>query len=389
MARRLHIQVVDNISRFARLEQDWDALLRASATGHSYFMQWRWQALWFEHLAPRGSRLHVLLIRDHREELIGIAPLYLRPRKILGMVLSNSLCLLGTGARMHTSEQVGLLVSAGRESEVADILARHLARRTHWHRVWLWNVPDGLPWVSALRKRLDCRIAVCDRSFYVRTDVPWNQVQSTWTRKFRENVERSTRILKDRQECRFSQVTSQHELQRLWPEFVRLHQLRWNRKGEPGSFSNPAFRTFLHDAMQQALAAGQLRFWYCHSGDRVVATLVAFVSNGTAYYFQGGFDPGFSKLSVGTAMVAHAIRECVSDPDIREFDFMGGDAVYKSSWTTQTRSALQVEYFRANWIARTFSLARALRPRLGRAKRAFLRMVKRASSTAPVGTYLQ
>ena len=378
MAQRLHIQVVDSDSQFVRLEREWDALLLASGE-HSHFMRWHWQALWFKHLAPRGSRLHVLVFRDALRNLVGIAPLYRRPRRLCGIPVSHSLCLLGTGAAILISEHVGLLAQQGQESELAAALAEYLSRGGRWHRLWLWNVPEASAWLSALRAQLNCRVTVCDRSYYVRTDAPWRQVQSPWTRNFRYQVDRSLRLLKDRQNCRFSQVTSQQQLQRLWPEFVRLHQLRWNRKGQPGSFSNDAFADFLYSAMQRALADNQLRFWYCQAGDKVVATLVAFVSRGTAHYFQGGFDPDFSKLSVGTAMIAHSIQSCIDDNTILEFDFMGGGANYKSSWTPLTRTAMQVEYFPASWIGKTYALGRDLRAQVGQIKRAGLRLVARAT----------
>ena len=266
------------------IRREWDALLWASGE-RSHFMRWHWQALWFRHMAPRGSRLHVLLFRNERAELIGIAPLYRRPRRVFGIPLNHTLCLLGTGAAMQTSEHVGLMAQRGRESAVAVAFAEHLSRGGPWHRIWLWNVPETSAWLAPLRQHLDCRVAVCVQSYFVRTDVPWDQVQSQWTRKFRIRIDRSLRILAERRNCRFAQVTSQHELGRLWPEFVNLHQLRWVRKGQPGSFSNAAFRNFLYQAVQRALAANQLRFWYCEADGKVIAALVAFVSGGTAQYF--------------------------------------------------------------------------------------------------------
>ena len=78
-------------------------------------------------------------------------------------------------------------------------------------------------------------------------------------------------------------------------------------------------------------------------------------------------------------MITHAIHSCVEGPAIREFDFMGGVANYKANWTRHTRPALQIEYFRAGWIARSYALGRDLPVLLGRIKRAGQRALMSAA----------
>src|SRR5262249_17034332 len=98
--------------------------------------------------------------------------------------------------------------------------------------------------------------------------------------------------------------------------------------------------------------------------------LLAFIDNGVAHYFQAGFDMNYAKYSLGSVMMAHCLQACVADPEIREFDLMGGGAVYKDSWTKNARAAYELELFRPGWRAMLYQSGLKPRRALGRAQRA-------------------
>jgi CelD/BcsL family acetyltransferase involved in cellulose biosynthesis len=219
----------------------------------------------------------------------------------------------------------------------------------------------------------------CDHPHHISTDTDWETLRLTWARKFRYNIERCTRNLSKTHEAVFARVHSQPELDAALDDFVRLHQMRWTSKGHAGSFALPQFETFLRTAIQQAFDAGQLRFWSYKLDGQCVATLVAFVENGVAHYFQGGFDPAYSKHSLGSVMVAQCLQDCVADPAIHEFDFMGGGSAYKDSWTEHTRTAFELEVFQPGWRTLLYQNGLTTRRWLGRVRRALRQRVASSS----------
>src|SRR6185436_12837424 len=104
-----------------------------------------------------------------------------------------------------------------------------------------------------------------------------------------------------------------NELEVALDEFIRLHQMRWTAKGESGSFAYPKFEAFLRTAVSQALSENRLGFWTLKLNGQCAATLLAFIDNGVAHYFQSGFDMNYAKYSLGSVMVAQCIQACVSD----------------------------------------------------------------------------
>ena len=56
--------------------QEWDTLMGA-ASSDVVFLTWQWQRIWWQHFgASDNCTLHLLVIRDERGALQGIAPLF-------------------------------------------------------------------------------------------------------------------------------------------------------------------------------------------------------------------------------------------------------------------------------------------------------------------------
>jgi CelD/BcsL family acetyltransferase involved in cellulose biosynthesis len=377
-ATALQVELLTTEAAFDALREAWDKLLEQNAT-QAYFLRWSWNRLWWQTYAPAGSHLYLLACRDATGQLLGLAPLYWQPRTFAGVPHVRELNFIGTGAALKTSEHLDVLARRGFERAVAEAIGLFLSQRRDWDRLHWWNAPDRSHVLPHLEKALQTQATVCDRPHYIPTEQDWETLRLTWARKFRYNIERCTRNLAKTHEAVFARVTTQAELDATLDDFIRLHQMRWTSKGHAGSFAFPQFEAFLRTAIQQAFDAGQLRFWSYKLDGQCVATLVAFVEGNVAHYFQGGFDPAFSKHSLGSVMVAQCLQDCVTDAAIHEFDFMGGGSAYKDSWTKQTRTALELECFRPGWRASLYRTGIKTRRVLSRTRRT---LRERLSKTA-------
>ena len=73
----------------------------------------------------------------------------------------------------------------------------------------------------------------------------------------------------------------------------------------------------------------------------------------TFSFYQSGFDPDFSKQSVGLVMMGLAIRSALEE-GCAEYDFLHGGEEYKFHWTSQSRELGRVELFPAVGAARIY-----------------------------------
>jgi CelD/BcsL family acetyltransferase involved in cellulose biosynthesis len=195
-------------------------------------------------------------------------------------------------------------------------------------------------------------------------------LRQSWSSKFRYNIERGQRRLSEAAKAEFVRIRTPEQLCIALDDFVRLHQMRWTSQGKAGSFADENFEAFLRAEIQCALEADRLRFWAYSLNGLCVATLMAFVENGVAHYFQSGFDVNYQKHSLGSVMVYQCLQDCVADPAIHEFDFMGGSSAYKSAWTHQTRTSLVLDIWRPSFKAWGYRCGLKVLAALRRGKRA-------------------
>lgn len=370
-ATALQVEWLTTEAEFDALQPAWEQLL-AESEQRVFFLSWSWNRLWWRTYAPPESRLFLLACRAAEGHLLGLAPLYWQQRRWAGVPHIRDLNFLGTGAGIKTSEHLDVFARRGFERACAEAFAAFLLQRDDWDRLWLWNIPEQSKVLPHLQRALGerARATLCDRLHYVATDGAWETVKHGWSRQVSHTLERRMNKLYKDYAVAFQRVETAAELEPALDEFVRLHQMRWTSKGESGSFTYPQFEEFLRTAVKQALAEERLGFWTLKLNGQCVAALLAFIDNGVAHYFQGGFDVSYAKYSLGSVMMALCIQACIADPAIREFDLMGGGAAYKDSWTKNARAAYELELFRPGWRAALYQHGWQTRRVLGRARRA-------------------
>jgi CelD/BcsL family acetyltransferase involved in cellulose biosynthesis len=362
--------VVTDLAGFRALAPEWDALLGRSDQ-RSFFLGWRWNFLWWSHFAPPHSHPFIVCCRDTAGTLVGIAPLYLSRRDVLGIVQVRELHLLGTGIELRISEHVDIFAARGSEAAAADAMGEALMADARWDRLCLHAVPAESVLTSRLLRAagLEGQVTATDLAPYIDTSQGWEHYKRTLGRSMRRNVEYYARRLVRQHDCAFDRVESPDDVDGAVDDLVRLHQARWQAVGEPGSLGLPDVTAFMRASAHAAHAAGQLRLWRLRIDGRVEAALIGFVDNGVLHYFQKGFNPAYAPADIGTAMLGLCVKDCCEDERIQAFDFMGGGAAYKWMWARQHRELARHEASRTNartltqrvWVASRDATARLYR----------------------------
>jgi CelD/BcsL family acetyltransferase involved in cellulose biosynthesis len=368
----LHTEIHTTDGAFDDLRREWDELLEASRQ-QNYFLRWHWVRTWWQTFHPPHSHLFIITCRDADDRLIGLAPLYWRQRTSAGIHHLRELLFLGTGIFTETSEYLDLIARRGSERAVAAAIADALHSDADWDRLWLDEVPAASVMLPLVERALGGtpETSVCEVAHYVDTDTDWERFKQMLGRTTRQNTQRLARRLFESYACEFRRVATADELDGGMDALVRLHQARWQMKDEPGSFALPGVERLLRQAARDALAEGRLRLWTLRLNGEIAAVQLAFLDNGTAHCFQVGFDPAYARDSVGKVMLMLCIKDCIEDPQVREYDFMGGDQPYKECWAKATRENLRMVWQRSGMRSLAFASLR----RAAEASRSMARMV--------------
>lgn len=351
----LTTSVVTGEAGFDSLAAEWDELLAHSAA-HVFFLRHSWNRLWWRFLRPASSELFIITCRNQQGRLMGLAPFYLRQRRTAGIPHVREILFLGTGVYAETSEYLDVIARRGFEQAVAESLVDSLLQNSEWDRLSLTEIPEASPMLSSIAHALgaDTVIEAGKRSYFVDTTVDWERFTDGLGGSPRRTVGSRTRKFFAEHDCKLKRVEDPEELDPAMDALVRLHQARWESKGEPGSFALPNVGEFLREAARANLAPRRVRLLTLEVDRRVAAARIEFVDNHVAHAFQAGFDPAYASEGLGAIMNGLCIRECIEDDSVHTYDFMSGSGEYKESWTSGERSTVSLTLVRPGTRSTTY-----------------------------------
>ena len=337
------IERIENTAGFEKLREEWASLLEASAS-NSLFLTWEWLSTWWRHLSERRGLFLLAARRDG--ELVAMAPLALRPCRPTHLRPFRSLEFLGTGS--VGSDYLDVVIRRGGEPEAQEALAGYLAEgRIALELAQLrTGACAAAELASLLRQRgwsaLQARTDVCP--FIPLAGHTWQSYLATLGPAHRYNFQRRLKNLSKHFDVRFERVVSEAQRREALALLVRLHNMRWQGRGGSTAFHTAGLLSFHNELSRLALDRNWLRLFVLRLNGEPAASLYGFRYGRTFYFYQSGFDPRYSKYSVGLVTMGLAIRSAIEE-GVDEYDLLHGDEAYKFDWGRDTRELTRVRMY--------------------------------------------
>lgn len=336
----LRIDIVQTTEAFASLKEAWNALLDR-AVRNTYFLRWEWLWTWWNDYREKNDTLCIILC-SRGNTLAGLAPLYIRRKLWNGMIPLRRLMFLGTREEGLTSEYLDLICVRDEEYAFAEKIVELIASGNICDDAALHKMEAASVFASSLKKSgpdngLLCRMEERYACPYIPLPRDYAIFTASLSPSLHAKINRDYRRLREHPQVRFRKTGSLEELERDFPELVRLHQARWESRGLPGSFHSERFLRFQQKAMRQMFQNNHLDLRFLMVGGRAIAALYNIRYNNKIYFYQSGLDTSFDKrVSAGALLHDQSIREAIAS-GMREYDFllMGNTDAYKLRWTSE------------------------------------------------------
>lgn len=339
------VRLLTNAGDFASLAPDWNRL-HASAATASIFNSWIWQYQWWQ-VYGREQPLR-LLVAIEDGSTVGILALYVQTVRVLG-VRARLLRFVGTGADTNPDD-LGPILAAGREEEVAQKLAAAAMRFTDADVLLLSDIDPRSPFSRALRAAAGelgrpSVDGVSERIAYVHLPPTWDQYLERLTRHRRTRIRYARRRFAAAVGARFFVWRDAATLDQAFDRLADLHRRRWEAAGGSESFGTPQYLEFHRRVVRACFARGLLRLYCLEAGGKPVAMFYCYRLRNTIYLMQSGFDPDKRKLEPGNVLLGHAIEHAIGE-GAAAFDFLRGIHAYKDHLATRHRHTEYVWAFR-------------------------------------------
>ncbi len=356
----LTLRMVTDQIGLAELQSAWENLSAAGA-GDPLFGSHMWNATWWKHYQSRG-RLQTLIAEDDGR-VVGVFPLFLAARTFgeveVDMIGERQMPVPGKGVKVRVLAYLGSgeicsdylqpLLEPGREEEIIDAMLGHLRALPDWDLLDLCDMPAQCAALPALLAGLEKHFGGYRRRFrYVVPFAPlpgsYDDYLDTLSKKGRYNARKKVRQLQLNHTVEHIFHDDPATLADTMDRFIALHQERWNADGLPGVFVNECFVGFHKDLAQTGLARGSLRLGMLRVNEEVVFATYSYRVGDRVYLYQqgGSADPRWDRYNLGYVALAFAVA-AAADDGMGEFDFLRGDATYKTHWAKQSRELIQLQ----------------------------------------------
>lgn len=288
----------------------WERILPTCSTNTVFVTPW-WQRVWWDNFAD-GNELQILSVRD-ADETIGIAPL---------MSVGDRLTFAGD---KDLFDYFDFLVPQGNEERFYSKMFDHIAG-IDWRILDLPSLPKDSPTLVHLPRLARERGLLVEMEEEETTPVAylpgsWEEYLASLRKKDRHELRRKLRRLEAADSPRQYDCYSLSCMQ----DFFRLLRLSRRDKEE---FLTPERERFFSEIAQELSDRDQFKLYFLEVDGERVAGCICFDYGDSYLLYNSGYDPGYSRLSVGLLNKALSLQTAIEEGR-RSFNFLKGNERYK------------------------------------------------------------
>lgn len=339
----LNIVEVNTFDELLELRYIWNRLL-ARSRDNNIFLTWEYLSTWWRHFGS-GKELRTLVIEDSNE-IIAIAPLRSSRYGFASVFSYNVIEPMGYRGLMPEGGDYTGLILGEREAECLQLFLMYLVEHDGWDFIYMHDVQEVSRFPDLLQKITTAKFEIEKGSICPYMPLPSSTdiLFKGFSKKFRNNLRRCMRNLeKDYGKVQVKKYDEFDSVEETMKTLFKLNQKRWGSRSTLGTFKTQDIRDFYIDVANIFDYTGWLALCFLMVKDEPVAALYCFEYDQKMLAAIIGFDPDYSRYSVGNLLFLKVIEECM-EKGLKEFDFMKGDEPYKFGWTGKYRRNVNIRF---------------------------------------------
>lgn len=134
----------------------------------------------------------------------------------------------------------------------------------------------------------------------------------------------------------------------IFDDLVSLHQTRWQKEGEPGSYASKRFTEFHKALIHKLIPTNQMGLFRVKIEGQVIGCVQVLIDRNRVLCYQGGSAEYKGKLSPGVIADYLCIEECFKR-GFDAYDFLAGNSHHKQKMSTHHSHLSWAQIRRPRW----------------------------------------
>lgn len=330
-------------SSLGEIMPGWNRILETNRT-LSIFSTPEWLKSWWDAFGT-NRRLVVLTFSDSNGALVGLAPMYWEFTKHPVFGRLKRLRMVGDGS--GDSDNLDLILEPGWEHNCVSALISWMAQQRNCGLCLLNTLPANSLAAEVIASQLRAAKWPVRQATTPNSCIP---LPSTWdvyieglSPKFRRQITRCRRKVESQFQTRLHRCENAAEIPVMLETLYRLHQKRWARANEKGSFVSGERRDFYSRMAHAFFERGWLELWTLELNDKAVAAQISFRYRDCVYGLQEGYDTDYAAFHVGYVLRA-ALLEYFIQTGAKSYDFLGGFTPQKQRWGAELSAYTNLDF---------------------------------------------
>lgn len=329
--------------KFSSSRREWNELL-ANSNADQLFLSWEWQHTWWQIFAmPNQMQLRLLVATDEKNNLVGIAPLYLSTIATAKFIKVRRLQFIGNCWRTRDTmrtEFLDFISAKDKSAEIIRAMFTYIKNSNEWDEFVLVNLRTDSETYRILTNESAlpaCYVREAEKypSYFLNTDSDFNGYLNSLGKNTRLRIFNRRKILES-----LGQITFRIDHQNIDHNFEllnRLHSLRW---GYP-AFLNQ--RLEFNKSVANLLAnRNGLCFSILSISNKPVSIQYNYELVNHIYNIQAGFDQSIhSKIAPGYLHFGYALEQAFNSKTTC-YDFLAGEGKNTPYKETLTKTQLDI-----------------------------------------------
>jgi CelD/BcsL family acetyltransferase involved in cellulose biosynthesis len=367
---RFRVEPVTTVDHWREIAAAWDRVLRATE-GYTGLQSFDFLSTWWACLAA-DRKLWILAFYDG-DELVGVAPLQLAERRILGKAYRVLQFLAMTEDILRPTM---LFPAQHRQALLAALNGFLAEHRRSWDMLELDELARAERLTDSMRKLAGvCGCLYRQTPFHACPYLELGSLtpESFWrgrSSKLRKNLRAGERKLAQMGPVDLEIYRTPDDIHVGFEKFRGIARLSWKHEARIGMADDARYEIFYDRLLGTFARRHAARALILTVAGRPVAATLALLFDGVYYSLQIVHDEAYARYSPGTLLEARELELLLRERDARRYEFMGGALSNKLRWTGDVVESVCVRLARPDPRMRAMELYERVKPV---AKRAFKR----------------